>query len=52
MYFISNSGQLAFNIFLCDLFYFMDVAEIASYSDDTVTNSINEINKLVINDLL
>ena len=32
-------GPLLFNIFICDMFYFLDDYEIANYADDTTPYS-------------
>ena len=41
-------GQLIFNIFLCDLFYFLEGVSVASYADDTTPYTANKRNDLVI----
>ena len=33
---------LLFNIYLCDLFYFLEDLDIASYADDTTIYTVNE----------
>ena len=38
-------GLLLFNIHLCDLFYFLENLNIASYADDTTIYMVNEKNK-------
>ena len=35
-------GPLLFNIHLCDLFYFLEDLDIASYADDTTIYTVNE----------
>ena len=35
-------GPLLFNIHLCDLFYFLDNLDIASYVDDTTLYTVKE----------
>ena len=42
-------GPLLFNKHLCDLFYFLEDPDIASYGDDTTINTIKENNESVIN---
>ena len=42
-------GPLIFNIFLCDLFYFLEGVAVASYADDTTPYSADKTNDLVIN---
>ena len=45
-------GPLTFNIFLCDLFYFLEgVAAAASYADGTTSYSANKTNDLVIKEI-
>ena len=41
-------GLLISNIFLCDLFYFLEGVAVASYADDTTTYTANKTNDLVI----
>ena len=41
-------GRLFFNIFLCDLFYFLEGLAVASYADGTTPYSANKTNDLVI----
>ena len=38
----SIPGPLLFNIHLCDLFYFLEDLDIASYADDTTIYTVNE----------
>ena len=35
-------GPLLFNIYLCDLFYFLEELVVASYADDTTIDTVNE----------
>ena len=44
-------GSLLFNIHLCDLFYFLEDLDIASYADDTTIYTVNEKKELVISAL-
>ena len=44
-------GPLFFNIFICDMFYFLEDYDIANYADDSTPYSAKENNELVINDL-
>ena len=44
-------GLLIFNIFLCDLLYFLDGVTVASYADDTAPSSVNETEYLVIKEI-
>ena len=44
-------GPLIFNIFLCDLFYFLEGVSVASYADDTTPYSANKTNDLVIEEI-
>ena len=44
-------GSLLFNIHHCNLFYFMEDLDIASYADDTITYIVKENKKSVINTL-
>ena len=44
-------GPLLFNIHLCDLFYFLDNLDIASYADDTTLYTIKENKESVLNAL-
>ena len=41
-------GPLLFNIHLCDLFYFLEDLDIASYADDTTIYTVNEKKESVI----
>ena len=48
-------GPLLFNIHLCDLFYFLEDLDIASYADDTTIYTVNResvINTLEASSLL
>ena len=40
--------RLFSNIFLCDLFYFLEGVAVASYADDTTPYTANKTNDLVI----
>ena len=40
-----------FNIFICDMFYFLDEYDIANYADDSTPFSAKENHELVIKDL-
>ena len=42
---------LIFNIFLCDLFYFLEGVSVASYADDTTPYTANKTNDLVIKEI-
>ena len=44
-------GPLLFNIHLCDLFYFLEDLDIASYEDDTAIYTVKENKESVINTL-
>ena len=44
-------GPLIFNIFLCDLFYFLEGVAVASYADETTPYSANKTNDLVIKEI-
>ena len=44
-------GPLNFNIFSCDLFYFLEGVAVASYADDTTSYSANKTNGLVIKEI-
>ena len=44
-------GPLLFNIFLWDLFCFLEGTDIANYADDTTPYNINSTQELVINEL-
>ena len=44
-------GPWLFNSFLCDLFYFLEGKDLASYVDVTIPLSVNLTQKLVINKL-
>ena len=44
-------GPLLFNIHLCDLFYFLDNLDIASYADDTTLYTVKANNVSVLNAL-
>ena len=42
-------GPLLFNIHLCNLFYFLDNLDIASYADDTTLYTVKENKESVLN---
>ena len=44
-------SPLIFNIFLCDLFYFLEGVSVASYVHDTTPYSVNKTNDLVIKEI-
>ena len=44
-------GPLLFNIHLCDVFYFLEDLDIASYADDTTIYTVKENKESVINAL-
>ena len=44
-------GPLPFNIHLCDLFYFLEGTDIASYASDTTLCTVKETKVSVINTL-
>ena len=44
-------GPLLFNIHLCDVFYFLEDLDIASYADDTTINTVKENKESVIKTL-
>ena len=44
-------GPLVFNIFLCDLFYFLEGVALASYIDDNTSHSANKTNDLIIKEI-
>ena len=44
-------GPLLFNIFICDMFYFLENYELANYVDDSTPYSAKRNHKLVIEDL-
>ena len=44
-------GPLLFNTHLCDLFYFLEDLDIASYADDTTIYTVNEKKESVISAL-
>ena len=46
----SIHGPLIFNIFLYDLFYFLEGGAVASYADDTTPYNVNK-NDLVIKEI-
>ena len=48
----STLDLFLFNIHLCDLFYFFEDLDIASYADDTIINTIKEKKGSVINALV
>ena len=47
----SKLGPLLFNIFICDMFYFLDDYEIANYADDSTPFSAQCSHQAVIEDL-
>ena len=44
-------GPLFFNIFICDLFYFLDDFDIANYADDTTQYCAGKSAEFVVNNL-
>ena len=44
-------GPLIFNIFLCDLLYFLEGVSVASYADDATPYTANKTNDLVIKEI-
>ena len=42
---------LIFNIFLCDLFYFLEEVAVASYADDTTLCTTNKTSDLVMKEI-
>ena len=44
-------GPILFNIFLCDLFYFIPSTDIASYADDNTPYSVNKDTEHVLRDI-
>ena len=42
-------GPLLFNLHLCDLFYFLEDLDIASYADHNTTYTVKENKEYVIN---
>ena len=44
-------GLLLFNTFLCDLFHFLEVTDIASYADDTTPYYASSTKELIITKL-
>ena len=44
-------GPLILNIFLCDLFYFLEGVAVASYANDTTRYSANKPNDVVITEI-
>ena len=44
-------GPLLFNIFICDMFYFLENYELANYADDSTPYSAKRNHKLVIEEL-
>ena len=44
-------GPLLFNIFICDMFYFLENHELANYADDSTPYSAKRNHKLVIEEL-
>ena len=47
----STFGPLISNIFLCELFYFLEGVAVASYADDTTPYTANKTNNLVIKEI-
>ena len=47
----SIMGPVIFNIFLCDLFYFLDGVTVASYADITTPSSVDKTKDLVIKEM-
>ena len=45
----STLGRLLFNIHLCDLFYFLENTDIASYADDNTLYSAQKNRETIIN---
>ena len=48
---VSKLGPLLFNIFICDVFYFLEYYGIAIYADDSTPYSAKTNHKLVIEEL-
>ena len=44
-------GPLIFNVFLCDLVYFLEGVVVSSYTDDTTPDSASKTNYLVIKEI-
>ena len=44
-------GPLLFNIFICDMFYFLDNFDIANYADDSTPFSAKKTHKCVLDEL-
>ena len=44
-------GPLILNIFLCDLFYFLEWVAVASYADNTTSYTANKTNDLAIKEI-
>ena len=44
-------GPLLFNIYICDMFYFLENYDIANYADDTTPFSVKQNHDLVVEDL-
>ena len=44
-------GSLLFNIFICDMFYFLEDFDVANYADNTVPNSADKRIELFVNNL-
>ena len=44
-------NPLIFNIFLCDLFYFLEGVAVASYADDTTPYTADKTSDLVIKEI-
>ena len=45
----SMLGPLLFNVHLCDVFYFLEDLDVASYADDTAIYRVKENKVSVIN---
>ena len=39
---VHSSWKQIFNMFLCDLFYFLDDVTVTSYADDTTSYTVNK----------
>ena len=47
----SISGPLLFNIFICDMFYFLKEFDIGNYADDTTPYCADRSAEFVVNNL-
>ena len=47
----SISGLLLFNIFICDMFYFLEDFDIANSADNSTPYNADKNNEFVVNDL-